>query len=73
MYKKNEPRIDRENLLTTLSVWDSYLKKKVHLIAYGGTALTLIDLKESTKDIDFIVPEEKNKKNFEHFLKILKK
>lgn len=29
---------------------------KVNLIACGGTALTLMDIKESTKDVDFIVP-----------------
>lgn len=38
MYKKDEYMIDRENLLNTLSIWDSYLRKKVHLIACGGTA-----------------------------------
>ena len=26
------------------------------LIACGGTALTLLELKESTKDVDFVVP-----------------
>jgi len=58
MYNNNQFKIDRENLLTTLSIWNSYLKKKVHLIACGGTALTLMGIKESTKDIDFIVPED---------------
>jgi len=58
MYKNDEYRIDRENLINTLSIWDSYLKKKVHLIACGGTALTLMTIKESTKDIDLIIPEE---------------
>lgn len=52
-------RIDKETLLNTLSVWDGYLKRKVHLIACGGTALTLMNLKESTKDIDLIIPDEK--------------
>ena len=58
MYKKHEHKIDRENLLNTLSIWNSYLRKKVHLIACGGTALTLMAIKESTKDIDLIIPEE---------------
>ena len=31
----------------------------MRLIACGGTALTLLDLKASTKDIDFIVPDNK--------------
>lgn len=52
-----ENRIDKDNLLNTLSIWDSYLKRKVHLIACGGTALTLMNLKSSTKDIDLIVPK----------------
>ncbi|MBL7157071.1 MAG: hypothetical protein ISS92_02785 [Candidatus Omnitrophica bacterium] len=51
-------RIDKDTLLNTLSVWNSLLKKKVHLIACGGTALTLLNIKESTKDVDFLVPEE---------------
>jgi len=50
-----------------LSIWDSYLRKKVHLIACGGTALTLMTIKESTKDIDLIIPGLKtlNKEGFQ--------
>ncbi len=55
-------RIDKETLLRTLSLWNGYLKRKVHLIACGGTALTLMDLKESTKDIDLIIPSEEEYK-----------
>lgn len=51
-------RINKAELLTTLSVWNGYLRKKVHLVACGGTAMTLIDVKESTKDVDFLVPDE---------------
>jgi len=53
-----EDRINKQELLITLSAWDSYLRRKVHLIACGGTALTLMNVKESTKDIDLIVPEQ---------------
>jgi len=49
-------RIDKQNLLDKISAWDSFLKRKTHLIACGGTALTLLGVKDSTKDIDFIVP-----------------
>ncbi len=49
-------RIDTQGLLDRLSAWDSFLKKKVHLIACGGTALTLLGIKSSTKDIDLLVP-----------------
>ncbi len=71
MYKKDEYRIDRENLLNTLSIWDSYLRKKVHLIACGGTALTLMTIKESTKDIDLFIPEKSEYKYLVRNLKDL--
>lgn len=51
-------RIDKERLFEILSIWDSFLKRKVHLIACGGTALTLLEIKDSTKDIDFLLPNE---------------
>ena len=50
-------RIDKQGLLDRISAWDSFLKRKVHLIACGGTALTLLGVKASTKDIDLIVPD----------------
>jgi len=49
-------RINKKDLLTEISGWNRFLKRKMHLIACGGTALTILGLKESTKDIDFIVP-----------------
>ena len=51
-----EYRIDKTGLLDRLGIWNGFLKRKVHLIACGGTALTLLDVKSSTKDIDLIVP-----------------
>jgi len=36
-----EYRIDKEGLLEKIVAWDSFLKRKVHLIACGGTALAL--------------------------------
>jgi hypothetical protein len=50
-------RIDKEELLKTFIVWNRFLKKKVHLIACGGTAMTLLGVKESTKDIDLMAPK----------------
>lgn len=50
--------IDKQGLLDRIGAWDSFLRKKVHLIACGGTSLTLLDIKASTKDIDLIVPDE---------------
>jgi len=61
MYKM-DAGIDRAELLDTLSQWDRYLKRKVHCIACGGTALTLLNVKESTKDIDLIIPKPKEYK-----------
>ena len=52
-----EYRLAKQGLLERLNTWDYFLKKKVHLIACGGTALTLLGIKPSTKDIDLIVPD----------------
>lgn len=57
-----EYRIDKQGLLDSISAWDSFLKRKVHLIACGGTAMTLLGVKSSTKDIDLLVPNEKEHK-----------
>jgi len=63
-----EYRIDKTALLNTLAGWDGFLKKRVHLIACGGTALTLRGVKESTKDVDLLVPGEGE---HEHLVKVL--
>lgn len=47
-------------LLDLLKDIDPYLKEKVYLIAVGGTALTLLDIKHSTLDMDFNLPREKD-------------
>jgi len=64
-----EYRIDKEGLLNRISAWDGFLKRRVHLIACGGTALTLLGVKASTKDIDLIVP---NLVEYEYLINILK-
>ena len=53
-----EDKIDKQGLLDRLSAWDDFLKRRVHLIACGGTAMTLLGVKASTKDIDLVVPNE---------------
>ncbi|MCX5785628.1 MAG: hypothetical protein NTX59_08055 [Elusimicrobia bacterium] len=53
-----EYRISNEQLWGILEGWDEYVPQKVHLIACGGTALTIQGIKASTKDVDFIVPVE---------------
>lgn len=64
-----EYRIDKQSLFDRLITWDSFLKRTVHLIACGGTAMTLLGIKESTKDIDLIVPDITE---YEYLIKTLK-
>lgn len=62
-------RIDKDGLMDRLSAWNDYLKRRVRLIACGGTALTLLNIKDSTKDIDLLVPDVKE---YEYLLTVLK-
>ncbi|OIO35413.1 MAG: hypothetical protein AUJ74_06650 [Candidatus Omnitrophica bacterium CG1_02_44_16] len=64
-----EYRIDKNRLLGTFSAWDGYFKRKARLIACGGTAMTLLGVKESTKDIDLLVPQEAE---YEYLIKVIK-
>ena len=66
-----EYRLDKEGLLERLSVWNGFLKRKIHLIACGGTALTLLEVKPSTKDVDLIVPHADEHKYLVDILKQL--
>ncbi len=52
-----EYRLDKKELIDHLRTWNRFFKRKVHLIACGGTAMTLLGVKASTKDVDFTVPE----------------
>jgi hypothetical protein len=52
-----EYRLNKNRLLEILGEWNRFLKRKVHLIACGGTAMTLMGVKPSTKDVDFIAPK----------------
>ena len=45
--------IDRNELIKWLRIIDKKLHRKITLIAVGGTAMTLLGLKSSTKDVDF--------------------
>jgi len=71
MRSSNRYRLTADRLFETLENWDSLLKFRVHLIGCGGTALTLLDIKESTKDIDFIVPIQNEYDRFVGFLKAI--
>ena len=47
---------DKSTLFDFLSVLNEDLTRKITLVAAGGTAMTLLDLKPSTIDIDFTIP-----------------
>jgi len=64
-----EYRLNQKDLLDTLGLWNGYLNKKIHLITCGGTALTLLGVKESTKDIDMLVPVDQE---YDYLIKTLK-
>ena len=49
-------RLGKDKLLDIMEDWNRFLRQKVQLIACGGTAMTLIGVKPSTKDVDFMVP-----------------
>ncbi|MFC1826182.1 DUF6036 family nucleotidyltransferase [Thermodesulfobacteriota bacterium] len=64
-----EYRLNKQTLTDFLGQWNAFLRRKVHLVACGGTALTLMDIKPSTKDVDFIVPVETE---YRYLIKTLK-
>lgn len=51
-------RLNKRQLLGILEGWNRYLRRRVHLVACGGTAMTLHGVKPSTKDVDFMVPRK---------------
>ncbi len=63
-----EYRISQKQLMDIMSIWNRFLKRKVHLIACGGTALTFQGIKNTTKDVDFMVPIETE---YEYLIKTL--
>ncbi|MFH1276736.1 MAG: DUF6036 family nucleotidyltransferase [Candidatus Woesearchaeota archaeon] len=65
--------ITRDDLLNWLKDIDASLAKEMVILAIGGTAMTLLGLKESTKDVDFCVSSEdvkelKNKAKSDKFV-----
>lgn len=48
--------LDKSGLMTLLSEIDALLGRRIALVAAGCTALTLLDVKPSTIDIDFTGP-----------------
>ena len=64
-------RLSANDLLDTLDNWNSLMNFRVSLIACGGTALNLLKIKDSTKDIDFTVPVAKEYERLMKFLRDL--
>jgi hypothetical protein len=56
--KKNEIKADK--LISFLKEIDKELREEIQLNAVGGTAMTLLGLKTSTRDVDFDVSEKDN-------------
>jgi len=50
--------LDKRSLFEFLEVVDEELKRNITLVVAGGTAMTLLDLKPSTIDIDFTAPAD---------------
>lgn len=59
--------LDKSRLLEFLEVLDNEMSRKITVVAVGGTAMTLLDLKPSTRDIDFTAPE----KDYDEFQRVL--
>ncbi len=64
-----ENQLTKDQLLEILEGWNRILRRRVRMIACGGTAMTLIGVKASTKDVDFIVPNEGEYKYLTSMLK----
>ncbi|MBN2423366.1 hypothetical protein JXB41_09145 [Candidatus Woesearchaeota archaeon] len=60
--------ITKNNLIEWLKKIDKKVNKKITLIAVGGTAMTLLGLKSSTRDVDFCI-ESKDANIFKKHIK----
>jgi hypothetical protein len=50
--------LDKSTLINFLTALDKEISREITLVAVGGTAMTLLDLKPSTIDIDFTIPHK---------------
>jgi len=69
MVRASKYRITGRELIETIDNWEHLISSKVNLIGCGGTALTLLEIKESTKDINMIVPVQKEYERLMTFLR----
>ncbi len=56
--------INKNKLLSLLSKVDKKLNESLILIAIGGTAMTMLNMKFATKDIDFLLSNSEDEKKF---------
>lgn len=63
--------LDRNGLIDFLKVVDAELEEQITIIAVGGTAMTLLELKSSTIDVDFDFPTKRDLEIFRRAKKII--
>ena len=61
---------DNTKLLDFLGQIDRELSRKIVIVAVGGSAMTLVNAKSSTIDIDFTIPS-RDCDEFEHARKLV--
>ncbi len=64
-------RMGIDALYERFEAWNGYLTGRARLIACGGTALTLLGFKDSTKDVDLMIPDEREYDSFIRMLQAL--
>ncbi len=57
---KNIINTTKIELIAFIQNLDYFLDKPITIVAVGGTALTLLDIKSSTRDIDFIIASKES-------------
>ena len=62
--------IDKQSLLSFIGAIDEELKTPMNVTAVGGTAMTLLDLKNSTQDVDFELETKEEREKFNQAVKI---
>lgn len=50
--------IDKNQLISRIRKLDRKMKRRITLVAVGGTAMTLLGLKPSTRDVDFCISSD---------------
>lgn len=67
----NQSNVSRHQLMDLLEKINEFLDMRIDIFAVGGTALTLLGLKDSTRDIDFNVDSERGRKKMEDLFRAM--